>query len=290
MKRCLFCNACYNAESTACLSCGGTPKFVDGFCAYAPELAQGGGGFKEEFFAELANFEDNNFWFRSRNRLITWALGKYCHNFDSFLEIGCGTGYVLSGVAQVFPDKKTTGSEIFATGLGFAAKRLPDTNLIQMDARNIPFSQEFDVVGAFDVLEHIEEDERVLAQVYNTLKPNGYAVLTVPQHPWLWSKADVHACHVRRYTKSALHRKFEAAGFKIMRSSSFVSLLLPSMAISRLLVRNKKAENFNPLAEFKMAPWMNKTFFNILSIELAAIKAGINFPVGGSRLIVAKKI
>ncbi|MEI7996904.1 MAG: class I SAM-dependent methyltransferase, partial [Methylococcaceae bacterium] len=145
---------------------------VSGFISYAPELAlEGGGGFKSGFFRDLAALEDKNFWFRSRNNLIVWALGKYNPSFRSFLEIGCGTGYVLSGISKAFPDRKFFGSEIFTTGLSFAAERLTSAHLMQMDAREIPFVEELYVIGAFDVLEHIKEDDEVLVQVHQALKP-----------------------------------------------------------------------------------------------------------------------
>jgi SAM-dependent methyltransferase len=169
MKRCLACNTLYVSSLADCPSCGFKPLLMDGFYAYAPDLAHGGGGFKSSYFSDLARLEEANFWFQSRNQLILWALEEYCQNFQSFLEIGCGTGYVLSGVSKLFPHSTLQGSEIFIAGLGFAAARLPAVSLMQMDARDIPFQEEFDVIGAFDVLEHIEEDECVLAQVHAAL-------------------------------------------------------------------------------------------------------------------------
>jgi len=124
------------------------------------------GGFRPEYFADLAVLEAHNFWFRARNRLVIWALRKYFAGARSLLEIGCGTGFVLSGIAAEFPALKLSGSEIHSSGLRFAAQRVPNSSFFQMDARHIPFSEEFDVIGAFDVLEHVEEDEDVLAGMY----------------------------------------------------------------------------------------------------------------------------
>lgn len=289
MKSCLACHAHYVSSITDCPTCGVGPASVDGFYAYAPEFAYAGGGFKSVYFSELARLEEANFWFRSRNQLILWALEEYCPNFRSFLEIGCGTGYVLSGVAKVFPDATLHGSEIFTAGLGFAAARLPLADFMQMDARNIPFYEEFDVVGVFDVLEHIKDDERVLSQVYAALRPQGFMLLTVPQHVWLWSAIDEYACHVRRYTVTDLHQKIEKAGFLIERTTSFVTTLLPAMMISRFFQREKDAEKFDATAELKISPWLNSLFLQLLRAELKLIKKGWSFPVGGSRLVVAKK-
>lgn len=123
---------------------------------------------------------------------------------------------------------------IFTSGLSIASARLPTANLIQVDARRVPYIDEFDAIGAFDVLEHINEDKLVLKQIYRALKLHGVMLLTVPQHPWLWSSVDEHACHVRRYTAEELHRKVVTAGFQILRTSSFVTAILPAMIISRL--------------------------------------------------------
>jgi len=289
MKRCLDCNASYEASVNSCPSCDFSPGQVEGFDAYAREFAFDGGGFKADYFANLARLEDANFWFRARNELILWVLGEYCRDFESYFEIGCGTGYVLSGVSRWFPQVKLHGSEIFVSGLEFAAARLPAVKLMQMDARKIPFKAEFDVIGAFDVLEHIEEDEIVLAQMHAALNPEGFILLTVPQHAWLWSVTDEYACHVRRYAASDLHTKIERAGFRILRSTSFVITLLPAMMASRLIQKKVSSQEFDATAELKISPWLNSLFYKMLGAELWAIKMGLNLPIGGSRLVVAQK-
>lgn len=234
MKRCLSCHTSYEAANQNCPRCGFRPAIVNGFEAYAPEFVREGGGFKESYFSDLAKLEDANFWFISRNNLILWALDKYIPKLQSFLEIGCGTGYVLKGISKKFPSTTLVGSEIFIAGLGFASQRLPAVSLIQMDARNIPFDNEFDAIGAFDVLEHIREDEDVLTQMWLTLKPKGLVFITVPQHKWLWSSVDEYAFHERRYAASEIHHKIEATGFCILRSTSFITALLPVMMFARL--------------------------------------------------------
>lgn len=290
MKKCLSCGAHFPSTGDACGICGFSPELRDGLVSYAPAFADGGGGFHADYFGELASLEARNFWFRARNRLIIWALKKYCGGFDSMLEIGCGTGYVLSGIAEAFPAAQLHGSEIFSAGLTFASARQPTTRFMQMDGRNIPFAAEFDVIGAFDVLEHIEEDEAVLAQIRDALKPEGTLFLSVPQHKWLWSAVDETACHVRRYSARELHEKINAAGFEIVRSTSFVSSLLPAMYASRLLQKWKPSSQKDAGAELRLAPWLNSLFEKILNLELSGIRMGINLPAGGSRLVVARKV
>lgn len=289
MKRCLLCGAKHSTSLPSCPNCGARPEVMEGFVSYAPELALEGGGFNSNYFGILANFEDKNFWFRSRNKLIVWALGKYNVSFRSFLEIGCGTGYVLSGISNAFPGRELFGSEIFTTGLSFAAERLASSQLMQMDARAIPFADEFDVIGAFDVLEHIEEDDEVLAQIHRALSPGGVVLVTVPQHQWLWSKFDEDDHHVRRYSAKELQKKLETVRFKILRSTSFVSILLPAMVVSRLFMRKRTVESPDSLNELRISPWLNAIFGYMLGIESWLIRLGINLPIGGSLLVVAMK-
>ena len=270
-----------------CPKCAFQPQRIDGFLAWAPELAREYQGFPTDAFAVLAESEKNNFWFESRNKLITWALSKHFPGMKSMLEVGCGTGFVLSGIAECFPDARLVGSEILTAGLHHAKQRLPKTQLIQMDARQMPFQSEFDVVAAFDVIEHIHEDDAVLNNLFRATKPGGGCLITVPQHQWLWSPADEQACHVRRYDAKTLHRKVESAGFSIARSTSFVSLLLPVMLISRWSNRKKRAAVAEK--EFQLNPLLNTTLRQIMDTERAGIRFGINLPMGGSRLVIALK-
>lgn len=289
MKRCLSCQHIFLSSATNCSACGFSPALEGGFPLHAPDLAKSGGGFKSSYFSELARLEEQNFWFRSRNQLIVWALNKYCKDFQSFLEVGCGTGFVLSGVSKVFPGATLLGSEIFTAGLGYAAKRLPSVKFIQMDARNIPYREEFDVIGAFDVLEHIEDDMTVLREAHAALRGNGFLFITVPQHGWLWSPVDEYACHVRRYSASQLREKLESVGFEIVRSTSFVSLLLPAMLLSRVKQRHAQS-SIDPADELKLSGGLNAFFYQVMQAEFGLIKRGVNLPFGGSRLIVAKRI
>jgi trans-aconitate methyltransferase len=161
-------------------------------------------GFKNHYFKELVDLEASNFWFCARNKIILWAIYKHSSKFKNFLEIGCGTGFVISAIAKRFPNSKITGSEYLEEGLIYARQRMPTINFLQIDARKIPYQSEFDTLGIFDVLEHIQDDELVLEQMHKALKPGGILYITVPQHRWLWSLFDDYACHVRRYSNAEL--------------------------------------------------------------------------------------
>jgi SAM-dependent methyltransferase len=254
--------------------------------AYAPELANKSEGFEADYFRQLAELESDNFWFRSRNQLIVWALKRYFPRAESLLEIGCGTGFVLSGIKEALPELSLTGSEVFSAGLTFAAQRLPGVELFQMDARRIPFTEEFDVIGAFDVLEHVKEDSEVLSQMYQATRKRGGILLTVPHHPFLWSPADDYARHVRRYTARELRHKVKRAGFDVIRVTSFVSLLLPLLVLSRFKQRFQGKE-FDPTSELRINSLMNAGLERILNLERSLIRGGLSLSVGGSLLLVA---
>lgn len=289
MKICLACGESFTGFAWECPNCGHSPRQVGGIVSLAPDLAAKSEGFEANFFADLAKLEAGNFWFRSRNHLIIWTLKRYFPGIKSFLEVGCGTAFVLSGIEQALPHITLYGSEIFTAGLHLAEKRLSNASLFQMDACHIPFQKEFDVIGAFDVIEHIRDDATVLQQMYRATCKGGGILLTVPQHQWLWSYVDEYSHHFRRYRADSLRQLVEAAGFQVVRMTSFVSLLLPLMLVSRLTQREKRP-NWDPRSELMISGWVNGILEGVLSLERLMIQAGMTFPMGGSLLIVARKV
>ena len=288
MKICPACGGRFDADDFCCPVCGHSPEVRDKHPAFAPELTVSYDGFKAGFFASLAELEAGNFWFESRNRLLTWAFGKYFPNAESFFEIGCGTGFVLSGIQRKFRDIKLFGSDIFCEGFAYAKERVPGATFFQIDARNIPFENEFDVIGAFDVLEHIEEDENALSSIFRAVKSGG-VIITVPQHQWLWSKNDEVACHKRRYSKKELAEKVENAGFRVLRMTSFVSFLLPLMVALRLRWQLGVGGQKDSGSELRQPPLINAFLKRVGSIERGLVRNGVSFPAGGSLLCVGVK-
>jgi ubiquinone/menaquinone biosynthesis C-methylase UbiE len=289
MKVCTQCYEKFANSSWICPACNFEPTIIDDHLSFAPHLTEENEGFEASYFFELATLEAKNFWFRSRNQLILWALLKYFPSAKNLLEIGCGTGFVLSGIEQSYPELALHGSEIFTKGLNLAADRLSkQVALYQMDARRIPFEDEFDIIGAFDVLEHIPEDQSVLDEMYRATSHNGGIMLTVPQHLWLWSRSDDYARHVRRYCVDELGSKVEQAGFEVVRITSFVSFLLPLMFLSRLQQR-KSHSKYDIFSELKIGGCRNQLLEYVMTWERRCIQTGISFPFGGSLLLLAKK-
>ena len=289
MRVCLACGGSLCQDSWLCPECGHEPTPVGGYVSFAPELSEANDGFPADAHERLFQAEPGHFWFRSRNKIILWALRKYFQDARNFFEIGCGTGFVLRGIRSAFPNIELYGSEIFERGLHFAERRVPEAVLYQMDARHIPFQDHFDVVGAFDVLEHIEDDQSVLDEMFKAVKEkSGGIIVTVPQHNSLWSVVDEFSCHVRRYSAPELRAKAERSGFRILKISSFMSLTLPLLVAARLKQRNVKVKDFDPLSEFRVPRAVNSVLESLLSVERMAIKCGLRWPAGASLLLVAR--
>ena len=287
MRLCASCGQGLSGSAWACERCGWRASEQDGIAVLAGAPAAHAAGFSPQEFGTLHALEQDYFWFRGRIRLILWAFERYAGDCKSFLEIGCGTGSVLAAIARARPDLAVWGSEAYIEGLQFARSRVDCARLLHMDARHIPFADEFDAIGLFDVLEHIEDDQAVLSQVARALRPRGKLLITVPQHRFLWSPADEHACHVRRYARAELVQKVEHARFQVLRCTSFVSLLFPLLLISRLLRRQREVD---PLAEYRIPGVVNRLFDLALSAERIAIRLGASLPFGGSLLLVARRM
>jgi SAM-dependent methyltransferase len=254
---------------------------------FAPELAPEHIGFDQSRFEVLASLEAEHFWFKSRTELICWALREHFPGAQSLIEVGCGTGNVLAAIARGTAIGRLVGSEAHPRGLAVAARRAASAELLQMDARRIPFRDEFDVVCAFDVIEHVDEDEKVLGEMYAACRPGGGVIVTVPQHRWLWSYRDEFARHRRRYRRAELLHKLAAAGFERAWSTSFVTLLLPLMALSRL--RQKTPQGFDSCAELRLASTTNRVLGSVMALERRLIRAGASFAIGGSLLAIAHR-
>jgi SAM-dependent methyltransferase len=245
-------------------------------------------GYDARLFERIAEVEAASFWFRARNRLIVSMVRHHAPQATSLLEVGCGTGFVLSGLREAFPRVRLVGVERLAEGLEVAQRRLTDVDLRLLDATELPYEDEFDVVGAFDVLEHIEDDSAALRSMARATRQGGIVILLVPQHPHLWSRTDEIAHHVRRYTRRGLLAKIGEAGLEPVTASSFVSTLLPALIASRA-ARRMLRRPADPVAELRPGR-LNAVFERLLDGERRLIERGVSLPAGGSLLVVARKM
>jgi ubiquinone/menaquinone biosynthesis C-methylase UbiE len=286
VRSCASCGAGLEPDSWRCSSCGAAPREVDGIQAFLSD-ADTDGAFSGTDYSNLEQIESASFWFRARNELIQWALRDRFPGARRLLEVGCGTGYVLAGLERAFPELELSGSELSLDALRIARDRLERASLYQFDARAIPFRDEFDVVCAFDVLEHIEQDDAVLKEMRAAAGDGGGLLITVPQHRWLWSASDEYGGHQRRYSRGELLGKLRAAGFKEVLVTSFATAVLPLMAASRLRSR-LWAANYDPTEEHVEAQRVDAVLDRLMRIDLALIRRRRSLRVGGSLLVAAK--
>jgi SAM-dependent methyltransferase len=296
-RRCLICGAIEPITASEpiwplgwrCPGCGHTVAQTDGIPMFAPELADAVSGYDPKLFAELSELEAGYFWFVARNELIIGLVDKFFPDARRFLEIGCGTGAVLRDLVTTRKWERLVGSELQLAGLAHARERLSsNAEFVQMDARDIPAAGVFDITGAFDVIEHIADDEAVLRGLRSATRTGGGAIITAPQHPWLWSQFDDDAHHERRYRRGELEAKLLRNGFEVLFSSSFTALLLPLMTASRL--RGRKQHNDDIFHEFRLNPYVNRLFTSILRAEIWMTLAGLRWPAGGSRIVVGRAV
>jgi SAM-dependent methyltransferase len=272
-----------------CPACGQAVAQADGIPIFAPELADTVSGYDPKLFAELSELEAGFFWFVARNELIAGLVNKFFPEARRLLEIGCGTGAVLRDLASSRQWERLVGSELHPAGLAHARQRLQsEAEFVQMDARDIPAASVFDITGAFDVIEHIADDEAVLRGLRSATRTGGGTIIAVPQHPGLWSQADDDAHHERRYARGELEAKLRRNGFEVLFSSSFTALLLPLMVASRL--RGRKQQNSDIFHEFRLNHWVNRLFTMILRAEIRMTLAGMRWPAGGSRIVVGRAV
>jgi SAM-dependent methyltransferase len=270
-----------------------TPVEIDGLRCYAPDVALECADYPSEGFDVTSEVEANSFWCRARNRILRRVVERFTDRSRrlAVLELGCGIGGVIAELRNV-SNLQLTASEIYVQGLRYARSRFPDVDFIQLDATRIPFRDQFDIVGAFDVLEHIANDEQVMHGVHQALRPGGVFIVTVPQYQWMWSALDEIVHHKRRYAKSALLEKLRANQFDVLFCSSFVTVLFPAMMVSRLLARRRATSQRTREAfasEVTLAPVANRLCDWIMRLDELAIRLGLSLPFGGSLLVVARR-
>lgn len=263
---------------------------IDGIQCYAPELAYHNEGFPADQYGRLYHSEQTNFWYRARSRILLGLVDKYLGNQRAdFIDIGCGTGLMLEALNQ-FHNLKLYGTEIYLDGLKLARSRLPAVDFFQCDARRLPFEDRFDAIGLFDVIEHIHEDEIVLANAWKALKKGGFIFITVPQHPFLWSANDEAAFHKRRYTRQQILDKISRSRFETLFYSSYVTTLFPLLWLTRHFKRTDLLDPYEAvLRELEIPVGLNAVLDMCMRLDEALIRRGASLPFGGSLCLVARK-
>jgi 2-polyprenyl-3-methyl-5-hydroxy-6-metoxy-1,4-benzoquinol methylase len=269
---------------------------VEGIRCYSPEVAGSYANYPDRGFDLTDKNGESSFWVRSRNRLFKRIVYDNLSSTGKtkFLEIGCATGGFIQ---QIVGNKnlEITGSEIYLKGLLYAKKNLPNVEFIQFDVTQGLIGEEFDLIVAFDVLEHIENDVAAIKNINKMLHNGGGLIITVPQHKFLWSKLDEILKHKRRYSRRELVTKLQENGFDIRQVTSFLFVLFPLMLISRIFDKGRNqppsdepdSVAFEKRVKFPNAlNWLLDLF---MRIDEVLIRLGISLPFGGTLVIVARK-
>ena len=272
-----------------------TPKLIGNITCYSQDVANDYADYPDSGFDLTDEYAETSFWVRSRNRLFAWLVHSELDRLGQakLLDVGCGTG----DFAQHLSDDGSlvvTGSEIYLKGLQIAQKRQPHIEFIQYDVTEGILDRTYDIITAFDVFEHIEQDVEGMGNVHQMLTEDGVFILSVPQHKFLWSRLDEIVCHKRRYSRSEMLTKLHETGFTPVRVTSHVFTLFPLMYLSRLLDKVKPnhaaGDDTDALSDrVTFSNAVNWIFNKVMYIDEAFIRRGVSLPFGGTLVVVARK-
>lgn len=220
---------------------------------------------------KMAALQKDHWWYEGRRRIIGAMLDtfKLDKAQTTILEAGCGPGANLTtlsffGSVKAFePDEFSSHHAADISGLTVKTGALPSP---------IPFDEQFDLVCAFDVIEHIEDDLAALQALREKTKPQGHALFTVPAHMWLWSAHDEINHHKRRYNLAQFKDVLEKAGFTVEKISYYNMWLFPLAAGVRLLKNALKIKDQGDISMPSLL--LNKVFYMIFSSEQKQLQRG----------------
>jgi len=248
---------------------------------------------KEEY-SKMFEMENTHWWFVGK-RLMIISMLKRIPGYDKdrkdlkILDLGCGTGALINRLKEY---GAVVGLDFSKDALEFCVARECGLLCCGDIQKKIPFGDEsFDLVIASDVLEHLEDDMFTVQEIYRICKKNGFVLITVPAHQFLWSEHDVALHHRRRYRKSDLLNKVTASGFKIEKKSYTNSFILPFLAIFRLTKRiSAGSSNSGKRSDcyINFPFFINIFLISIMKLECNLLKI-INLPFGSSVVCFARK-
>lgn len=233
---------------------------------------------EEATYAEHYEQEDRHWWFRGK-RAVIWALVRRADLPEKprVLDAGCGTGRNLVEFGTL---GDAAGVDPSADAVAFCHRRgLDSVRLGGLEA--LPFdSGDFDLLLASDVLEHVEDDRGALRELHRVAAPGASLVITVPAYEWMWSEHDDQLHHLRRYTMRRLHDPVLAAGWRPVYATYYNTILLPVVAVARLLSRLLPRRGRTDIG--RTPPALNAALELPLRFEAAMIERGARFPAGVS--------
>lgn len=236
-------------------------------------------------YDRMNELESRHWWFAARRAIIASFLEKLVADKPdaAILEAGCGSGGNLSmlsrfGKVDAFEfDEDARRAAADKSGLDIQYGALPG---------EISFGdRSYDIIGLFDVLEHVEADEASLAALAGRLGERGKILITVPAFPFLWSKHDERHHHYRRYTRASLAAAAERAGLKVSYSSYFNTFLFPVAVMARAV---KKLTSSEEPDDRLPTAWANAVLTRIFGFERHLL-GHVRLPFGLSLAAVLEK-
>ncbi len=254
-------------------------------------LSMNGLSYPEDGNSLCFAIEDESFWFRHRNDCILEAVKRFPPQ-GTIVDVGGGNGFVAHALQQA--GHGVVLVEPGEAGVDNALKR-GVCQAVQGTLQTARFQPgTIPAIGLFDVLEHIENDEKFLWDAHRYLADRGRLYLTVPAFQWLWSSEDEAAGHYRRYSKASITHILKRVGFNVLYASYFFHFLpLPTWVMRVLpdkMGRTKEAPTVESArAEHSLGPLASQIVRPLMHWELALIRRGYRVPFGGSCLVVAGK-
>jgi SAM-dependent methyltransferase len=212
-------------------------------------------------------------WYAARTRLLQRVLGSWVSAGARVLDVGSADGPSVSWLGdRVAVDIDPRG--LRAGGVCAAVESLPFPD------------DRFDVVSAFDVVEHCEDEALALSELRRVAMPGGVVLLSVPAYQWMWSGFDVRAGHYRRYTRPRLRRAAAAVGLKVERATYVFASTLPFFFAARLLTMLKGGggDRVQPLPSI-----VERLLLAVARLD-EALLGRWNLPAGSSVVLVARKV
>jgi len=254
----------------------------------------------KEYEAKHHLAEENHCWYKARRDILIKLLEKYPKN-SKILDIGCSGGPLISSLNKI-GFNNIYGIDISEEAIKICEKR-GLRNVLLMRGEKIDFkNEEFDVIIASDILEHVKDENIALKEWRRILRRNGKMIVFVPAFNFLWSSHDEQNHHYRRYSKATLAKSLKEADFSIERASYWnLSLFFPTFLIrmaqkiinpkSRPWIRDSRSRKESGQKNDQLrtlSPLFDNLIFKILKLENWMLKK-INFPFGVSVFAVVRK-
>jgi SAM-dependent methyltransferase len=240
-----------------------------------------------EFYSEYSQIEDTHWWFRGRREIFTRILAPLAGSPLRILDIGFGTGAMLTFLARY---GAVIGMDMSVDAVRFARTRC-DLPMLLGTITEVPIGTgSVDLVTAFDIIEHVEDDAAAFAELGRVCRPGGHVLLTVPAFEFLWGNQDIVSHHRRRYTLGEVERQVRAAGFVPRRLSYFNAILFPVVAAIRVMRRLRGERQGEVKSDFTMTKpgLVNDALSRVLAAEGRWLERW-RLPVGVSVVCLAER-